>query len=220
MKIIDLSFALDEECMTCGTPWHVKPKIEPLGKIDEVGRNTHSIFLGSHTATHIDAPLHFFDGAVGIDQLDLDRVCGDCMVADFTAKKQGDVVNLADVQSLSVQKRMLFRFDWFKMWKHPAYYNGFPYFSIDAAKFLVEKGMRMIALDTPSPDSGNAIGKKEDSPVHKFFLSHDVTIVEYLTHTDALQGGATYQMIALPLKIRNCDGAPARVIVMEDNENA
>ncbi len=215
MRIIDLTFTLDETCLTCGTPWHVKPKIEHLGTISEVGRNTHSILLGSHTATHVDAPLHFFDGAPGIDQLNLNQVCGACTVVDFTGKIQGAIVSLDDVRGLSISKRMLFRFDWFKQWGKGTYYKGFPFFSMDAAKYLVEKGMRVIALDTPSPDDGSAISMKNDSPVHKLFLQNDVTIIEYLTNTDALQVGKTYQLVALPLKIKDCDGAPARVIVME-----
>ncbi len=216
MKIIDLTFTLDENCLTCGTPWHVKPKISHLGTIKEVGRNTHSIFLGSHTATHIDAPLHFFDGAPGIDQLDLSKVCGNCTIVNYTDKLKGSVVSLDDVRALSISKRMLFRFDWFKNWRGGEYYKDFPYFSIEAASYLVEQGMRVIALDTPSPDDGNAIGLKEDSPVHKMFLQNDVTIIEYLNNTDALQGGKFYQLIALPLKIKDCDGAPARVIAMEE----
>lgn len=58
MNIIDLTLTVDETCMTCGTPWHVKPELNQLGKVSEVGRNTSSILLGSHTAAHMDAPLH------------------------------------------------------------------------------------------------------------------------------------------------------------------
>lgn len=215
MNIIDLSLTVDKTCMTCGTPWHVKPELNRLGKIGEVGRNTSSILLGSHTATHMDAPLHFFDGAPGIDRLDLNKVCGECAVVDLTQKKQGSVVDLQDVQGIPVSKRMLFRFDWFKMWKTSEYYKSFPYFSMDAAKYLLENGLRVIALDTPSPDDGSAIGKVDDSPVHKLFLKNDVTIIEYLTNTDSLESEKAYHLIALPLKIKDCDGSPARVVMME-----
>jgi len=78
MKIIDLSYIIDEQCMTCGTPWHERVKLTPLGTLTTVGRNTYSITLGSHTGTHMDAPSHFLDGAEGIDQVDLDKICGPC----------------------------------------------------------------------------------------------------------------------------------------------
>ena len=96
------------------------------------------------------------------------------------------------------------------------FYKGFPFFSEDAAKYLVDCGLKVLALDTPSPDDGNAIGKMDDSPVHKILLKHDVTIIEYLTNTDRLDPNKSYDLFALPLKLRGCDGAPSRVIMVEE----
>ncbi len=215
MNIVDLSLEIDNECMTCGTEWHEKVCIKRLGKIKEVGRNTHSILMGSHTGTHMDAPFHFFDSGEGIDQIDLAEVCGDIIVIDFSYIKQGEIVKLEDVLNITVGTRMLFRFDWFKKWKTNEYYKGFPYFSIEAIQYLIEKGMRVIALDTPSPDDGSAITVKSDSPVHKLLLTKKVVIIEYLTNTDQLKLNKKYQLFALPIKIKDCDGAPARVVAVE-----
>ncbi len=215
MKIIDLSYTIDESCMTCGTPWHVNVQLNHLGKIGEVGRNTHSILLGSHTGTHMDAPMHFFDGEPGIDQADLEKICGACSIVDMTHIGPDGIVNKEDVQGLMVTERMLFRFDWFKHWQQEDFYKSFPYFTIEAAEYLVEQGMKVIALDTPSPDCGSAIGELDDSPVHKLFLKSDVTIIEYLTNTDQLVKDKKYELIALPLKLKDCDGSPARVIMLE-----
>ena len=216
MKIFDLSYTIDENCMTCGTPWHEKVKLTPLGTLATVGRNTHSITLGSHTGTHMDATLHFLDGTAGIDQVDLDKLCGSCTVVDMTHKKAGDVVSLQDVKSLDVTKRMLFRFDWFRHWQTAQFYKNFPFFAEEAAQHLVDGGMRVLALDTPSPDTGAAIGKVDDSPVHKILLKADVTIIEYLTNTDQLNLTKSHMIFPLPLKLRDCDGAPSRVIMVEE----
>ena len=62
MKIIDLSLTLDNQCQTCGVPWHTEVAVERMGTIDKVGRNTSRFVLGSHSATHMDAPSHFFEG--------------------------------------------------------------------------------------------------------------------------------------------------------------
>lgn len=215
MNIVDLSLNIDNECMTCGTDWHEKVFIKPLGTIDEVGRNTHSILLGSHTGTHVDAPLHFFQNGEGIDQLDLGKICGDVMVIDFSYIGQGQKVMLGDVLNISVGNRMLFRFDWFRKWKTEEYYKGFPYFSMEAVKYLVENGMQVMALDTPSPDSGDSIVSQEDSPIHKYLLKNRVTIIEYLSGTDRLNLDRQYQIFALPIKIKDCDGAPARVVAIQ-----
>ncbi|MCM1213722.1 MAG: cyclase family protein [Lachnospiraceae bacterium] len=218
MKIIDLSLTLDNECMTCGTPWHQKVRITQMGKLDEVGRNTHSILVGSHSGTHMDAPLHFFNGAQGIDEADLQKICGNISIVNFSYMGEGSIVEYKDVRDLVISERMLFRFDWWKNWKTPNYYKGFPFFSEDAVSYLIEKGMGVIALDTPSPDGGGAITQKEDSPVHKKLLENQVTIIEYLSNTDCLVEGKKYCLFALPLKIKNCDGAPSRVIAVEMEE--
>lgn len=216
MRMIDLTYTIDELCMTCGTPWHTNVELKSLGRIKEVGRNTHIIKLGSHTGTHIDAPVHFFDGMDGIDKLPLDKVCGECQVVDFTYIKAGEKVELKDVENLKISTRMIFRFDWFKQWQNACFYVDFPFFSMEAAVFLMKNGLQVIALDTPSPDTGKCIGECGDSPVHKLFLQNEITIIEYLNGTDCLDVRKTYKLIALPLKLRDCDGAPARVVVMED----
>ena len=218
MKIIDLSLEIDNECMTCGTAWHEKVCIEQLGEMEKVGRNTTAIRLGSHTGTHIDAPKHFSNQGYGVDKLDLNILCGNITVVDFTHIGKGEMVVLSDVEKLEVTERMLFRFNWHKWWKTEGYYREFPFFSLEAAKYLIDSGMKLIALDTPSPDDGKNISSRgeEDSPVHKHFLSKDVIIIEYLTNTDALDLDKKYCLAALPLKLKDVDGAPARVVVMEE----
>lgn len=215
MKIIDLTFALDNECMTCGTLWHEKVRLRQLGKLEEVGRNTTSIHLGSHSGTHMDAPAHFYDHAYGIDKIDLSQACGCFSVVDFTGKKKGDVVKLCDVENIPVTARMVFVFGWFKYWKTNCYYDDFPFFSEEAVQYLVDSGLRVMALDTPSPDSVKDIGNKKDSPNHKLLLKKGIILIEYLTNTDKLLNDSKYSLIALPLKLKDIDGSPARVIAIE-----
>lgn len=201
---------------TCGTPWHENVKIEHLGKLEEVGRNTHSITMGSHTGTHMDAPLHFIDGARSIESTPLDILCGDITVVDFTHIKQGGIVALDEVRKMNITERMLFRFDWWRNWKTPNYYKGFPYFEVEAVEYLIEKGVKMMAMDTPSPDDGSGINAMDDSPNHKILLKNDVIVVEYLTNTDMIDLSKKHKIVALPLKIKGSDGSPSRVILFED----
>ena len=217
MSIYDLTLNVETGMPTCGTPWHQVVEISRMGSIDSVGRNTSKIVLGSHSGTHMDAPLHFIDNANDVSTLDLNVLCGKVEIVDFTGFGQGDVVNLEDVRNIKIAERMLFRFDWFKKWKTNDYYKGFPYFSETAVEYLYENGMRLMALDTPSPDDGSAINNisDEDSPNHKFMLKKGVIIVEYLCNTDKLDLNKKYEIFALPLKIIGSDGAPARVIVRE-----
>ena len=215
MEWIDLTYTIDEGCMTCGTRWHVRPYVKRLGTIKDVGRNTSVIQLGSHTATHHDSPLHFFDCTYSVDEIPLQKLCGEIQVVDLGFKKAGSVVKMEDLQGIVPSPKMLFRFLWYKNWGSDCFNKGFPYFSMEVLEWLVKNGLEMLALDTPSPDSGTAIGEKDDSPGHKLLLKNQVVIVEYLTQTQALDPTKRYEIVALPLKLKGSDGSPARVIVRE-----
>ena len=215
MKIIDLSFVIENGIPTCGTPWHQTVKLEQMGTIDTVGRNTHSILLGSHTGTHMDAPYHFIKGGRTIESIPLETLCGPISVIDFSKFKAGDVVQYDDVKDLKVTERMLFRFDWFKHWRTGDYYKAFPFFSEEAVSFLMANGIKLLAMDTPSPDDTKNINSI-DSPNHKVLLSKDIIIIEYLNNTDQIDLAKKHTLVALPLKLKGSDGSPSRVILFEE----
>src|SRR3954454_14622955 len=67
--------------------WPGDPELE-LQKIGEISTghvaNITRILASAHTGTHMDAPVHFIDGATGIDQFPLDALVGTVYVLDFT----------------------------------------------------------------------------------------------------------------------------------------
>ena len=215
MSIIDLSLTIDNDCMTCGTEWHEKVRIEKKGQIKNVGRNTSRFILGSHSATHMDAPKHFFEDGHGIEATSLDICIGPVTCVDFRGVGKGGTVTRDMVCKMNITERMLFVFGWYEKWLTPDYYDGFPCFDIEAIEYLIHKGMKMMALDTPSPDSGRDISSKSDSPNHKALLAKDIVIVEYLSNTNQIDFNKKYEIIALPLKIAQADGSPSRVIIRE-----
>ena len=216
MKLIDLTFEIESDMPTCGTAWHQLVEIEQLGRIEDVGRNTARIVLGSHSGTHMDAPYHFIESGKTMEELDINMMCGEVQVVDFRRFKAGSVVSLEAVKEIDVSKRMLFVFGWYHNWKSELYYKSFPFFSEEAIDYLIKKGMKFMALDTPSPDDGRAIGNTgSDSPNHKALLKNEIIIVEYLNNTDILDETRKYEIMAFPLKVLGVDGCPARVIMKE-----
>ena len=88
--------------------------------------------------------------------------------------------------------------------------------SKDAAKFIVEKGFKLIGMDTPQADSPkNGRGSKEDSPIHKILLGAGVIKLEYMNNLHLLSPGF-FRLIALPLNIPGADGSPVRCIGIQD----
>ena len=218
MKLYDLTFDVETGMPTCGTAWHQNVEISPLGTLKEVGRNTQRIVLGSHSGTHMDAPFHFLKDGITMESLDINLMWGKITVIDFRNKGRGDVVTLEEVKNIEIKERMLFAFGWYHNWKTDKYYDGFPFFETDAVQFLIDNGMKVMALDTPSPDDGSGIYVKGgiDSPNHLILLNNGVYIIEYLTNTDVLIGGKEYEIAALPLKVKGSDGCPGRVLIRED----
>lgn len=217
MKIYDLSLDIESGMPTCGTSWHQSVEIEQLGYIETVGRNTQRIVLGSHSGTHMDAPYHFIREGITMESLDVNLMWGKITAIDFRHKRRGDVVTVEDVKNIVVKERLLFTFGWYHMWKTDMYYKNFPYFQPSAVEYLLERGMKVMAMDTPSPDDGSSIMVKGecDSPCHLALLKQGAIVIEYLTNTDVLVDGKEYEFVSLPLKIKGSDGSPARVLIKE-----
>jgi arylformamidase len=174
--------------------------------------------LGTHTGTHTDAPLHFISNGKGIDQLPLETLVGEATVANFTpaqANQEIDIPTLKEKLGGKVPDRLILRTDWSDHFGQMTYYNNYPYFSQGAARWLVDGGCRLIAMDTPSPDNpAHSRASGNDSPNHKVLLGAEVVLVEYLTNLRSLSRSVV-ELVVLPLKIKGGDGSPARCVAIE-----
>jgi arylformamidase len=72
---------------------------------------------------------------------------------------------------------------------------------------LVDAGVRLVGLDGPSADPPGAA----DLPAHRTLLAARVVILEGLDLSGVPPGA--YELLCLPLRLRDGDGAPARVVL-------
>ncbi len=214
MNILDLTRTYENGQIAGNPKRHPIVILERMGKIEKDGLNTSKIILGSHTGTHMDAPRHFIVDGETIDNLDLSRCVGDVVLIDFRRFEPGDVVKLEDVESLRLGERMLFAFGWERFADDVQKKNKWPYFSLEAAEYLADNGVRLIATDLPSPDACPTCSPT-DFEVHRSLLRKDVTFVESLVNIEQIDFNKTYALIALPLKARGLDGAPCRVVLVK-----
>jgi arylformamidase len=212
-EIVDLTHMINENMITYPTPWHPKVSIQRLGKIEEVGRNTRKITLGTHTGTHIDAPLHFIQDGNSIEKIPLQKIVGDVTIIDFSNLKENTAIEKEMLMELKITKKMIFRFGWQKFWNTEKFYKNYPFFTTDAANYLVSNGIELIGYDTPSPDDSNMDVDEVDSPIHKIFLGNGVVLLEYLANLDKINGLENWNLVVAPMKIEGSDGAPSRVFV-------
>ncbi|MBN2052830.1 cyclase family protein [Candidatus Woesearchaeota archaeon] len=220
-QIIDLTYGMEEGMTSYYPAWHTVFEMTQLGRHGIEGRETRRIVCGTHTGTHIDAPLHLVKNGGTIDQLPLDKLMGEVTIVDFSHLKECTEITKEMLAKVKVTKRMIFKFSWTKYWCTQKFYSAVPFFSKEAAQYLVDNGMELIALDTPSPDDGRTklpyeeLGSEKDSPIHKLFLRNKVILIEYLTNLEKVKDYEGWSIAALPLKIIGADGAPTRVCIFK-----
>ncbi len=215
MEIIDITYTLEEGMTTFAAPWHFGFEIHQLGRHGHEGRASRKIAFGSHTGTHMDAPLHFIENGQSIDEIPMDIMLGPVTIYDLSHLKDGAAVTL-DMLDKPVTERIIFKYGWGKHWYSKKFYTGYPYLSEEVAHHLVEKGVKIIGMDSPSPDDSlikldaATRGTAEDSPIHKILLGNGVIMVEYIANLDQLKDTEGWNWTVMPIKVKGCDGAPVR----------
>lgn len=217
-RIVDLTFPLHQGMPKFFAYWHPYVQIKKMGKHNSEGRQTTKIILGSHSGTHMDAPLHFIPRGRSIDKIRLELCIGPAVLVNLSGIKKREV-GIKDLRrklrGLKRIERLIVRFDWSKNWGKDRYFKKYPYFSEGACRWMVKKGIKLIGVDTPSPDDPRYNRKSgHDSPNHKYLLKNGVVMVEYLCNLNKLKGRRIF-FISLPLKISGADGAPTRALAYE-----
>jgi arylformamidase len=169
--------------------------------------NVTKICFGTHTATHVDAPSHFIEGARKVHELELERLIGECRVVQLGK----DIFSIEPKQLENLQnvERVIFKTRNSEFWNEPNFRRDFTYLTLQAAERLVEMDVKLVGIDYLSIEKFG----EENFPVHKLLLGREVVILEGLDLRKVLAGD--YELICLPIKIisQTGDGAPARVIL-------
>ena len=169
--------------------------------------NVSVLSMGAHSGTHIDAPLHFIRQGTGIDMMPLDTTIGKARVIEIEDTESVKPEELLR-HRLRRGERILFKTrNSSHVWQTDEFVEDFVFISDDAARFLVERGVRMVGVDYLSVGSY----KHGGSYVHKTLLGGGIWIIEGLDLSRVIPG--KYELICLPLRLVRGDGAPARAIV-------
>ena len=218
-RFVDLTLPLQEGMTTFPRHWHPIVEITQLGRHGIEGRETRKLVMGTHTGTHCDAPSHFVPNGSTVDQIPLSTLIGPAEVLNFSACSVNQKIDVPSFErALGPRKpqRIIMRFDWCQHINKMSYYTDHPFVTEDAARWLVDRGVRLLAMDTPMPDNPTPITEQgEDAPVHKILLGNGIILVEYLCNVRELRREEV-QLIVLPLKITGADGSPVRCVALED----
>jgi arylformamidase len=198
LVIIDLSVPINEQ--TPVYPGDPATKIAQAGVLAKDGYTDHYLSIGTHVGTHIDAPMHMLEGGKSLDQMPIDQFVGKGRVIDV-GDGDFDVIKSAGIQAGEI---VLLRTGMSEKYHEPVYFENYPAMTDDIAKYLVERKVKMVGIDTCSVDN------QDGFPIHKTLLAGNVLIIENLTNLDQLIG-KDFTIYALPIKLQ-LDGAPTRVV--------
>lgn len=212
MRIIDISMPLSPA--TCPPLDYPRVAIESLRSHDRDGFESDRICQAIHTATHIDAPYHFYRDGITIDQVALDKLIGPGRVVDLRGKiGAGEFITIEHVKSEGIHGdltdvRLLLYSGWAEQhWDRDNLYADAPHLDEATAGFLRGLGISALGVDFPVDPVPS------DFPVHKVLLGAGIPLIENIVHMDELVG-REFTLVAAPVKLMGGDGAPARVVAL------
>lgn len=217
-RYIELTHAIHEGMITAPAPWHPVTEITQLGRHCLEGRESYRITIGTHTGTHMDTPAHMIEGGgPRIDQVPMEVFFGKAKMIRLE-KGSYEKITVKDIEDSGVKiekgDRIIVRTGWYKHWGTQKFFREYPCFTPEAAQYLVDKGIRLISMDTPSPD--NPLDKLEagqPNPLHVTFLGNGVFINEYLTNLDEINADE-FEFVMLPLRVKDADGCPVHAVAI------
>lgn len=212
------------------------------------GVMAHRIRTVMHTGTHLNAPIHLIQKGAGVGDIALDKLFGSGVVLSIP-KQKWELVTAADLEAASpaIEPRdiVVIVTGWHEKYSDSIEYFGHsPGLSPDAARWLVEREVSLVAVDTPQVDHPLATslgphrngpqmkrlpkeyeaetGRKarEDfpdwNPAHRVLLDAGIPTVENVGGdvSDVLGKRCSFQ--AFPWNWREGDACPIRMVAILD----
>jgi arylformamidase len=208
MNWIDVSLPMRADTVHWpGHPWYTVTEMMSMDRGDIM--NVSAVSMCSHFGTHIDAPRHYVAAGTTVDELSPDTLIGPCRVVAYRGEGHIpaafiDGLDLGGLTRLFIQTANSERL------ARPEFYEDYIALTVQAARALVEKGVKLLGVD------GYSIGPFDPAlgiPVHSIFLGAgpQQAAIEEANLLGVEPGD--YQVIALPIRLTGLEGAPARVLL-------
>ncbi len=208
MTFIDLSHPLHHGA--AAFPNDPKMAIIPHGRVATHSYNISHILMGSHQGTHLDAMYHFFDDGRTLDRMPLAWVYGPACVLRIPKTANGEITvdDLRPFEARLVpEAKVIVATGWHRHFGQADYFSDFPSFTLDAARYLASRRIRLLGMDIPTPG-------KQWLELHHILLAPEteIVVVESLANLDALPDSFT--LSAFPLNFSGRDGSPIRAVAI------
>lgn len=200
-KYIDLSYTIEEGLAV--HPYDEALKLSRSKFLVGDGFNDSRFDSGMHVGTHIDAPSHMTARETYISDYLPERFIGKACLLDV---RNQAFIEMQDAyhDQVSTDDIVLLYTGFDSQFGSDTYFEAHPVIEEALAAFFIEKRVKMVAMDMPSPD-------RWPFDIHKMLLDQDILIIENLRGLGALLDCDAIEIIALPMKIK-AEGSPVRVV--------
>jgi arylformamidase len=187
------------------------PSFKPIAKVEDDGYAMSEYHLLNHIGTHVDAPAHQIAGGDTMDEIGLDRLVTEAVTLYVSDRAPGPMTrqelepHLAKIRAGDI---VFLYSNNGRNWGTEAYWTGWSYPDADAANALIERGISAIGFDGPSADPVDSTTYE----LHRVWLGAGRMIIENATNLDQLPERAN--VVVAPLKVRDANGAPARIFAL------
>lgn len=157
-----------------------------------------------HLGAHVDAPSHYSLKGEAIHERSLDFFIGKCQVVRVDVPKRS-LIHFSHLKGIFAP-RVLFAtgsFDYSKS----SFQTDFAAIDSKLMEQLAEAGVFTVGIDTPSVD----LFESQTFDSHHAAQRYNMTLIEGLDLKDVPEG--IYELIALPLKLKDFDASPVRAIL-------
>lgn len=206
MKIFDISMEIHEEMPVYKNNEDKKPELEGINRLRVYGSYETLLTMNLHTGTHIDAPLHMIQDGKTMESYSLERFVTPCKVLDLTWVHTA--ITAEDLMNYTINEgdTILFKT---RNSNDDVFVEDFVYLTKDGAEYLSEFKLNGVGIDALGIERD-----QENHDTHRILFDSGAFILEGLRLKDIAQG--EYQLIALPLKIREVEATPVRAVLVAE----
>lgn len=213
--IVDLSVPVNAETQVY--PGDPVLKFSVHSTIARDGFNLLNVSMGSQTGTHVDAPFHFSETGLKIDEVPLDRFVGTGVMVDARAVGARGRITWAHIAPVAAQITpgciIILHTGWSEHYGTETYFEN-PFLDADACRRLIELGVKTFAIDAINIDeTPDETHPGEGFPVHHLIADVGGVICENMTNVAAIDFEAPFISL-LPIAFEAADGAPIRAVAI------
>lgn len=191
MTLIDISHILNSS--TPVFPADFRTTLEKHMSLERDHYCSHLLTSCLHTGTHIDIPAHLIKDERTVADFSLDSFAGKGILLDVRGEQS--ISYIPRYETLITERSVVLLFTGYdEFFQEEKYFTSYPTITDSLAELLIRKQVKMLGIDTPSPD-------RHPYDLHKKLLRNDILLLENLTNLKSLVGAGNFEVLAFPLKI-------------------